>query len=86
MQQPFLLHLYLQVIAIAKELGQRAVGFELNPWLVAYSRLQAWWSGFSHLTEFYVKDMWKVPQMSACTPTDGSMFDAQHTTGLQLTN
>ena len=64
-QQEFVLHLHLQVIAIAKELGQRAVGYELNPWLVAYSRLRAWWAGESHRTEFYVKDMWKVPQSNA---------------------
>ena len=50
----------IQVIAVAKELGQRAVGYELNPWLVVYSRLRAWWAGESHRTEFYVKDMWKV--------------------------
>ena len=38
----------------------KAVGVELNVWLVVYSRLRAIWEGVSHLTQFQVKDLWKV--------------------------
>lgn len=47
------------VIAAAKR-GFRAVGFELNPWLVWYSRYRAWREGVHHSTSFYISDLWKV--------------------------
>lgn len=47
------------VIAAAKK-GFRAVGFELNPWLVWYSRYRAWKEGVHHSTSFYISDLWKV--------------------------
>ncbi|XP_041914186.1 ATP synthase subunit C lysine N-methyltransferase isoform X1 [Alosa sapidissima] len=47
------------VIAAAKK-GFRAVGFELNPWLVWYSRYKAWREGVHHSTSFYISDLWKV--------------------------
>lgn len=47
------------VIAAAKE-GFTAVGYELNPWLVWYSRYRAWREGVQHLAKFYVSDLWKV--------------------------
>ncbi|NP_001088917.1 ATP synthase subunit C lysine N-methyltransferase isoform X1 [Xenopus laevis] len=47
------------VIAAAKE-GFQAVGYELNPWLVWYSRFRAWREGVHHHTRFYVSDLWKV--------------------------
>ncbi|XP_066536940.1 ATP synthase subunit C lysine N-methyltransferase isoform X1 [Hoplias malabaricus] len=47
------------VIAAAKE-GYRAVGFELNPWLVFYSRYRAWREGVHHQTSFHISDLWKV--------------------------
>ncbi|KAG7488562.1 hypothetical protein MATL_G00035880 [Megalops atlanticus] len=47
------------VIAAAKQ-GFRAVGFELNPWLVWYSRYRAWREGVHHETSFYISDLWKV--------------------------
>ncbi|KAL2097554.1 hypothetical protein ACEWY4_006761 [Coilia grayii] len=47
------------VIAAAKR-GFRAVGFELNPWLVWYSRYRAWKEGVHHSTSFYISDLWKV--------------------------
>ncbi|KAG9347917.1 hypothetical protein JZ751_003934 [Albula glossodonta] len=47
------------VIAAAKQ-GFRAVGFELNPWLVWYSRYKAWREGVNHRTSFYISDLWKV--------------------------
>ncbi|XP_072544206.1 ATP synthase subunit C lysine N-methyltransferase [Salminus brasiliensis] len=47
------------VIAAAKE-GFRAVGFELNPWLVLFSRYRAWREGVHHRTSFHISDLWKV--------------------------
>ncbi|XP_048832453.1 ATP synthase subunit C lysine N-methyltransferase [Brienomyrus brachyistius] len=47
------------VIAAAKQ-GFQAVGFELNPWLVWYSRYRAWREGVHHNTAFYRTDLWKV--------------------------
>ncbi|XP_030015871.1 ATP synthase subunit C lysine N-methyltransferase [Sphaeramia orbicularis] len=47
------------VIAAAKQ-GFRASGFELNPWLVWYSRYKAWREGVRHSTSFYISDLWKV--------------------------
>ncbi|XP_041914194.1 ATP synthase subunit C lysine N-methyltransferase isoform X2 [Alosa sapidissima] len=50
------------VIAAAKK-GFRAVGFELNPWLVWYSRYKAWREGVHHSTSFYISDLWKMEQL-----------------------
>ncbi|XP_040613628.1 ATP synthase subunit C lysine N-methyltransferase isoform X2 [Mesocricetus auratus] len=50
------------VIAAAKE-GFPAVGYELNPWLVWYSRYRAWREGVHGSTKFYVSDLWKMPQL-----------------------
>ncbi|XP_023865002.1 ATP synthase subunit C lysine N-methyltransferase [Salvelinus sp. IW2-2015] len=47
------------VIAAAKK-GFEAVGFELNPWLVWYSRYRAWRAGVHHSTSFHISDLWKV--------------------------
>ncbi|XP_051872309.1 ATP synthase subunit C lysine N-methyltransferase [Pristis pectinata] len=47
------------VIAAAKQ-GFRAVGYELNPWLVWYSRYRAWQQGVHHSAKFYISDIWKV--------------------------
>ncbi|XP_051825805.1 ATP synthase subunit C lysine N-methyltransferase isoform X3 [Antechinus flavipes] len=47
------------VIAAAKE-GFRAVGYELNPWLVWYSRYRAWREGVHDVAKFYISDLWKV--------------------------
>ena len=48
-----------QVIAAAKE-GFTAVGYELNPWLVWYSRYRAWREGVQASARFYISDLWKV--------------------------
>ncbi|XP_039457766.1 ATP synthase subunit C lysine N-methyltransferase isoform X2 [Oreochromis aureus] len=50
---------FLQVIAAAKH-GFRASGFELNPWLVWYSRYRAWREGVYRSTSFHISDLWKV--------------------------
>ncbi|NWY66424.1 F173B methyltransferase, partial [Erithacus rubecula] len=47
------------VIAAAKK-GFQAVGYELNPWLVWYSRYCAWRDGVHQNTKFYISDLWKV--------------------------
>lgn len=47
------------VIAAAKH-GFRASGFELNPWLVWYSRYRAWREGVHRSTSFHISDLWKV--------------------------
>ncbi|NXU56155.1 F173B methyltransferase, partial [Turnix velox] len=47
------------VIAAAKK-GFKAVGYELNPWLVWYSRYSAWRNGVHQNTNFYISDLWKV--------------------------
>ncbi|KFP99122.1 Protein FAM173B, partial [Haliaeetus albicilla] len=47
------------VIAAAKR-GFKAVGYELNPWLVWYSRYCAWRDGVHQNTKFYISDLWKV--------------------------
>ncbi|XP_073747192.1 ATP synthase subunit C lysine N-methyltransferase isoform X2 [Callorhinus ursinus] len=47
------------VIAAAKA-GFTAVGYELNPWLVWYSRYRAWQEGVHGSAKFYISDLWKV--------------------------
>ncbi|XP_006802828.1 ATP synthase subunit C lysine N-methyltransferase [Neolamprologus brichardi] len=47
------------VIAAAKH-GFHASGFELNPWLVWYSRYRAWREGVYRSTSFHISDLWKV--------------------------
>jgi len=47
------------VIAAAKH-GFQASGFELNPWLVCYSRYKAWREGVHRSTSFHISDLWKV--------------------------
>eukprot|EP00047_Mylnosiga_fluctuans_P008527 m.259058 g.259058 ORF g.259058 m.259058 type:complete len:256 (-) comp22142_c0_seq1:178-945(-) len=54
------------VIALAKQ-GYRAAGYELNYWLVLYSRWAAYRAGVSRLTSFHRQDLWKA---------DMSKFDA----------
>ncbi|XP_070775512.1 ATP synthase subunit C lysine N-methyltransferase isoform X1 [Enoplosus armatus] len=47
------------VIAAAKQ-GFQASGFELNPWLVWYSRYKAWREGVHRSSSFHISDLWKV--------------------------
>ncbi|TDH06123.1 hypothetical protein EPR50_G00130490 [Perca flavescens] len=47
------------VIAAAKH-GFQASGFELNPWLVWYSRYKALREGVHRSTSFHISDLWKV--------------------------
>ncbi|XP_059201356.1 ATP synthase subunit C lysine N-methyltransferase [Centropristis striata] len=47
------------VIAAAKH-GFQASGFELNPWLVWYSRYKALREGVHRSASFHISDLWKV--------------------------
>ena len=49
----------LQVVAAARS-GHYAVGYELNLWLVLWSRMRALYHGVSKQTEFHRHDLWKV--------------------------
>ncbi|XP_070775513.1 ATP synthase subunit C lysine N-methyltransferase isoform X2 [Enoplosus armatus] len=50
------------VIAAAKQ-GFQASGFELNPWLVWYSRYKAWREGVHRSSSFHISDLWKMDQL-----------------------
>eukprot|EP01116_Phalansterium_solitarium_P013737 TRINITY_DN3113_c0_g1_i5.p1 TRINITY_DN3113_c0_g1~~TRINITY_DN3113_c0_g1_i5.p1 ORF type:complete len:333 (-),score=61.47 TRINITY_DN3113_c0_g1_i5:195-1193(-) len=47
------------VIEAAKQ-GYNAIGYELNPWLVWYSRRQAAAAGLQHRAQFTTGDFWKA--------------------------
>ncbi|XP_061225676.1 ATP synthase subunit C lysine N-methyltransferase [Neopsephotus bourkii] len=49
-----------RIVIAAAKMGFKAVGYELNPWLVWYSRYRAWRDGVHHNTRFYISDLWKV--------------------------
>ncbi|KAK1172126.1 ATP synthase subunit C lysine N-methyltransferase-like [Acipenser oxyrinchus oxyrinchus] len=49
-----------RIVIAAEKQGYRAVGYELNPWLVWYSRYRAWREGVHHNTRFHIADLWKV--------------------------
>ncbi|XP_029929470.1 ATP synthase subunit C lysine N-methyltransferase [Myripristis murdjan] len=49
-----------RIVIAAAQHGFRASGFELNPWLVWYSRYKAWRGGVHHSTSFHISDLWKV--------------------------
>ncbi|XP_065132525.1 ATP synthase subunit C lysine N-methyltransferase isoform X2 [Paramisgurnus dabryanus] len=57
------------VIAAAKR-GFKAVGFELNPWLVLYSRYKAWRECVHHSTSFHISDLWKMEQLEVKLQTE----------------
>ncbi|XP_060110388.1 ATP synthase subunit C lysine N-methyltransferase isoform X1 [Heteronotia binoei] len=49
-----------RIVIAAAKVGFKAVGYELNPWLVWYSRYHAWKAGVHHNAKFYISDLWKV--------------------------
>jgi hypothetical protein len=49
-----------RVVVAAAQRGVRSVGYELNFWLVLYSRVRALWRGVGHLATFKRQDMWKA--------------------------
>lgn len=52
--------LYLLKVIEAAKAGYNAVGYELNPWLVVYSKLNSCYHGVYKNTSFHCKDIWKV--------------------------
>ncbi|XP_063231730.1 ATP synthase subunit C lysine N-methyltransferase isoform X2 [Bacillus rossius redtenbacheri] len=50
-----------RIVLAAAEAGFRADGVELNPWLVLYSRLQAWRLGLGPRAAFLRRDLWRLP-------------------------
>lgn len=55
-----------RIVIKAAAHGFHATGYELNDWLVLYSKFQAWKSGSSSRAKFYRKNLWKA---------DYSIFD-----------
>ncbi|XP_016042532.1 ATP synthase subunit C lysine N-methyltransferase isoform X2 [Erinaceus europaeus] len=49
-----------RVVIAAAKAGFPAVGYELNPWLVWFSRYRAWRAGVRGCATFYICDLWKV--------------------------
>ncbi|XP_060110389.1 ATP synthase subunit C lysine N-methyltransferase isoform X2 [Heteronotia binoei] len=49
-----------RIVIAAAKVGFKAVGYELNPWLVWYSRYHAWKAGVHHNAKFYISDLWKM--------------------------
>ncbi|CAG0885120.1 unnamed protein product, partial [Cyprideis torosa] len=54
-----------RVVLAAAKLGFNAVGVELNPWLVAYSKLSARAKGLSSNATFYRKDLFQYDLSNA---------------------
>ncbi|KAJ6661322.1 hypothetical protein lerEdw1_014950 [Lerista edwardsae] len=52
-----------RIVIAAAKVGFKAVGYELNPWLVWYSRYRAWREGVHREAKFYISDLWKMPQL-----------------------
>ncbi|MPC12190.1 Protein FAM173B [Portunus trituberculatus] len=48
------------VVAAARHAQLKAVGVELNPWLVWYSRWAAWRGGVASSTSFVTQDLWRL--------------------------
>ncbi|XP_053102174.1 ATP synthase subunit C lysine N-methyltransferase isoform X2 [Hemicordylus capensis] len=49
-----------RIVIAAAKVGFKAVGYELNPWLVWYSRYHAWREGVHQDAKFYISDLWKM--------------------------
>ncbi|XP_070605169.1 ATP synthase subunit C lysine N-methyltransferase isoform X2 [Erythrolamprus reginae] len=52
-----------RIVIAAAKFGFKAVGYELNPWLVWYSRYRAWREGVHQDVNFYISDLWKMLQL-----------------------
>ncbi|XP_061444043.1 ATP synthase subunit C lysine N-methyltransferase isoform X2 [Rhineura floridana] len=52
-----------RIVIAAAKVGFKAVGYELNPWLVWYSRYCAWREGVHQDAKFYISDLWKMLQL-----------------------
>ncbi|XP_040275712.1 ATP synthase subunit C lysine N-methyltransferase-like [Bufo bufo] len=49
-----------RIVISAAKTGFQAVGYELNPWLVWYSRYRALREGVHQNVKFHISDLWKV--------------------------
>ncbi|XP_044151065.1 ATP synthase subunit C lysine N-methyltransferase isoform X1 [Bufo gargarizans] len=49
-----------RIVISAAKTGFQAVGYELNPWLVWYSKYRAWREGVHQNAKFHISDLWKV--------------------------
>ncbi|XP_006900227.1 PREDICTED: protein FAM173B [Elephantulus edwardii] len=49
-----------RIVIAAAKMGFQAAGYELNPWLVWFSRYRAWREGVHGSTRFHISDLWKV--------------------------
>ncbi|XP_044298902.1 ATP synthase subunit C lysine N-methyltransferase isoform X1 [Varanus komodoensis] len=49
-----------RIVIAAAKVGFKAVGYDLNPWLVWYSRYRAWREGVHRDAKFYISDLWKI--------------------------
>ncbi|XP_071807882.1 ATP synthase subunit C lysine N-methyltransferase-like [Asterias amurensis] len=49
-----------RIVLEAAKMGLQATGYELNPWLVWYSKLTARLQGLQPKAAFYRRDLWKV--------------------------
>ncbi|XP_044298906.1 ATP synthase subunit C lysine N-methyltransferase isoform X3 [Varanus komodoensis] len=52
-----------RIVIAAAKVGFKAVGYDLNPWLVWYSRYRAWREGVHRDAKFYISDLWKMQQL-----------------------
>uniref|UniRef100_A0AAR2JN23 FATP synthase c subunit lysine N-methyltransferase n=1 Tax=Pygocentrus nattereri TaxID=42514 RepID=A0AAR2JN23_PYGNA len=68
------------VIAAAKQ-GFHSVGFELNPWLVWYSRYRAWREGVHRHTSFHISNLWKT--LRNCEFVETNQLEAKLQSELQ---
>ncbi|XP_078461625.1 adenine nucleotide translocase lysine N-methyltransferase isoform X2 [Lampetra fluviatilis] len=60
LQVPYLPASPQQVLEACRRGFSPAMGYELNPWLLAISRLRAWRAGLSGRASFQRRDLWKV--------------------------
>ncbi|XP_044151066.1 ATP synthase subunit C lysine N-methyltransferase isoform X2 [Bufo gargarizans] len=52
-----------RIVISAAKTGFQAVGYELNPWLVWYSKYRAWREGVHQNAKFHISDLWKMPKL-----------------------
>ncbi|XP_069726369.1 adenine nucleotide translocase lysine N-methyltransferase isoform X2 [Phaenicophaeus curvirostris] len=57
--------LRLQVLEAHRQGLRPAIGYELNPWLLGFSKYRAWKAGYHGKVSFLKEDLWKV-NLSDC--------------------
>ncbi|KAJ8873608.1 hypothetical protein PR048_024426 [Dryococelus australis] len=71
----------LRLVLAAVAAGFQADGVELNPWLVLYSRLQAWQLGMHERAGFLRRDLW---QFSLASYSNVVIFGVEEMVGILL--